>query len=146
MTIQELAQQIDGNQYRNEFPNGETDIAHEHGYLLVYGCSDDLIEFAGFFNDEDYCDEGHVSLVGESGLILKPIQDEMDEESFESEFAQYLEDKKNAVKITANWSPENEDGNIIASWTYDTEATHATFKIMEDEDVYCIGLVIDMNN
>ena len=42
--------------------------------------------------------------------------------------------------IEALWCEE--DGG--PSWTYRTTAPHETFNIMEEGDVYCIGLVIQL--
>ena len=44
-------------------------------------------------------------------------------------------------KIRAVWCPDN----AAYSWGYETVMPHATFRIFEDEDLYCIGLVIDWN-
>lgn len=43
--------------------------------------------------------------------------------------------------IRAVWCP---DGGAY-SWGYETRMPHATFKIFEDDELYCIGLVIDWN-
>ncbi len=32
------------------------------------------------------------------------------------------------------------------SWSYETELPHAEFNIYDDDELYCIGMVIDLNN
>lgn len=38
------------------------------------------------------------------------------------------------------------DGKIIASWVISTELPHAKFKIMEDGETYCIGIIINIQD
>jgi hypothetical protein len=56
----------------------------------------------------------------------------------EEEFQAYFNRKRNAKQIEAIWG---KDG---ISWQYKTDIPHATFKIMKDGDVYCIGIVFDI--
>lgn len=43
--------------------------------------------------------------------------------------------------IEAVWSEEENE----PSWSYKTELPHAEFKIYDDDTLYCIGIVIDLN-
>lgn len=43
-----------------------------------------------------------------------------------------------AKQIEAIWG---KDG---ISWQYKTDIPHATFNVMEDDEVYCIGIVFDI--
>ena len=45
-------------------------------------------------------------------------------------------------EIEAKW----DDNDVGASWTYETDIPHKTFKVMEGGDLYCLGIVIDLNN
>lgn len=44
--------------------------------------------------------------------------------------------------ITAIWDPEGKD----CSWAYETELPHDEFRIYNDGELYCIGIVCDINN
>ena len=44
--------------------------------------------------------------------------------------------------ITAIWDPEGKD----CSWAYETELPHDEFRIYDDGELYCIGIVCDINN
>lgn len=46
-----------------------------------------------------------------------------------------------SLPIKAVWCPEGRD----CSWAYETELPHAEFKIMEEGDVYCYGVVCALN-
>lgn len=43
--------------------------------------------------------------------------------------------------IEAVWSDEEDK----PSWSYKTDIPHAEFKIYDDDELYCIGMVIDLN-
>lgn len=44
--------------------------------------------------------------------------------------------------IEAVWDPPK----FNCSWIYKTDMPHTEFKIYEDEELYCIGIVIDLND
>jgi hypothetical protein len=52
--------------------------------------------------------------------------------------------RQTGVPIEAIWCP-NGEGNNGPSWAYKTEIPHAEFKIMEEGDVYCIGIVFRLD-
>lgn len=52
MDIKEFARRLDGREYREEVTSEDREIAKEHGFLIIYGASDDLIEFDGVVTDE----------------------------------------------------------------------------------------------
>ena len=61
MTKEELAKMIDGSEYPfTLWPEHE---AAKHGLIVVYGASDDLMEFEGAIRDEFDCFEGGTALV-----------------------------------------------------------------------------------
>ena len=43
--------------------------------------------------------------------------------------------------IYADWCPKD----IDCSWEYDTSIPHENFKIYEDGELYCVGIVCDIN-
>jgi len=46
------------------------------------------------------------------------------------------------TEITAEWCPSD----VECSWKISTELPHETFNIMEDGDLYCIGIVFDFSD
>lgn len=46
-----------------------------------------------------------------------------------------------SLPIKAVWCPDGRN----CSWAYETELPHAEFKIMEDDEVYCYGIVCSPN-
>ena len=134
MTPQEFAAQIDGRKYLFDF-NGREEIDAEHnGLVVVYGASDDLMEVRGAIDDEGDCYDGGTFLIDKQGLLPDWDQVSDDEDAAEA----YLKRKPNAKQIETVWCGEG------AVWTYKTDIPHATFKIMDEGEVYCIGMVFDI--
>lgn len=132
MTKEEFARKITCRQYPFELLVLEENIAKEHGLVIVYGASDDLMEFRGAIRDELDCYEGGMAYLDTvKKALLKNICND-DECPYFQMF------KRNAPQIEAIW---NRDG---FSWVYDTKIPHATFLIMEDDDNYCRGIVFDI--
>lgn len=44
--------------------------------------------------------------------------------------------------IRANWCPKDVD----CAWTYDTSLPHEKFYVYKDGELYCVGIVCDINN
>lgn len=56
MDIKEFAKSISGKEYGYpQFTKEEIETAKENGFVVVYGCSDDLMEFEGAVQDEGGC-------------------------------------------------------------------------------------------
>jgi hypothetical protein len=53
--------------------------------------------------------------------------------------------KQKAKEIEAVWCAERNEDEVI-SWQYITEIPCLYFEIIEDEEVYCIGIVFSINN
>jgi len=132
MDAKELAAKLHGREYREEMTEEEIGQAKEAGLVVVYGASDDLIEFRGAIYDEFVCFRGGTAYLNEHGLI----QNECPEE--DCPYFRHL--IQQTVEITAVWA-EGE-----TSWTYKTDIPHETFDIMEEGKVYCRGLVFSLQN
>ena len=52
MTKEELAALINGRKYRHELTDKEEKAAKDARLVVVFGASDDLMEFRGAINDE----------------------------------------------------------------------------------------------
>lgn len=132
MNIKEFAKMLDGRQYRSEMIEVEEIKAKQLGYVIVFGASDDLMEFRGAIYDEVGCFGGGTAYLNKDGLL----------EECECQCKYYRQRLKDAYEITAHWCHEDADG---FTWSYETEFQHETFRIFEGDDKYCLGIVFDIN-
>jgi len=119
----DFAKKLDGREYGKEITKEEKNEARENGLVIVYGCSDDLIEFNGAIDEEGYCYNGGYFKIKPKNLKVKNGSSD---------------DSKNS--IYADWDNRTKK----TSWCYDTEIPHSTFNIYEDGDLYCIGIVFSI--
>lgn len=136
MTKEELAALLNGRQYRQEITNAEASQAQKSGLVVVYGHSDDLMEFQGAIYDEVGAWEGTEVLILDGEIVGENNTNTCGDEC--KWFKQAL---KNAVKVEALWCKEPP-----YSWTYQTTIPHATFDIMDDGEKYCRGIVFDLKD
>lgn len=120
--LEKFAEQLNGRQYGNEFTEEEKQYAKENGIVIVYGASDDLIEFDGAIYDEAGCWEGGRVWLDKEGNIFD------DEESIKKDGMKYID---------IFWCKEGQP----FCWLYETEIPHKQFAILEDNDCYCVGFV-----
>lgn len=133
MDAKELATQIDGRQYLSELTKEEEREAAKSNLVVVYGRSDDLMDFAGAIDDEVDCYDGGTAYITENGVLAPPDCGEGE--------CPYYKLALNATKaITAVWN----DGSG-ASWTYKTDIPHETFKVLDDGELYCVGIVFSLS-
>ena len=132
-TIQEFASKLNGREYRSEITYLEEQEARELGYVVVYGYSDDCVEFAGAIHDEIDCYGGKEILIDENGILSTDCGDCSDCKLF-------LKHKILCKSIQVVW------GEGEYCWTYKTDIPHVTFDIYEDGDKYCKGIVFDMKD
>ena len=123
LTVKELAERLNGREYGREMNKADEADALKNGLCVVYGASDDLMEFCGAIHHEAGAWEGVNIAITENAVLEDP-------ENFES-FEH---------KIKAVWG---KDGR---SWTYETDIPHETFDIMEGENVYCRGIVFSVKD
>jgi hypothetical protein len=137
---EELAELLDGREYREEITSDEELVAKHSGLVVIFGASDDLMEFRGAIYDECGACDGSKALIDQHGL-LPNRQDIEDDDVLENFFHR----RKTARKIEALWCKEDE-----YSWTFKTDIPHATFEVLESIDGetthYCRGIVIDMKD
>lgn len=117
MTLQECAAMLDGREYAYDFiSKAELKEMKENGIVVVYGASDDLMEFDGAIVDEAGVFDGGTVFFDENGVVQDITTDRC---------------------IEAIWCDDESD----ATWSYKTDIEHETFDIMEDGEVYCRGIV-----
>lgn len=133
MTKEELAAKLSGIAYPAD-RHITTELINQAaaaGLVIVYGASDDLMEFEGAVRDELGCYDGGTALVDANGLL--PERENIEDDD---ELADYFARKPAAQPIEALWC--DEPGY---SWTYRTAIPHATFEIIDDGEPYCRGIV-----
>lgn len=128
MELKEFAKSISGREYGYpQFTKEEIETAKESGFIIVYGASDDLMEFEGAICDEIGCDDGGTAWVKGERVSDAPIV-------------------VGGKAIKAIWcGGETDDGGNEITWTYETEIPHETFMIYEGEEAYCRGIVFNIN-
>jgi hypothetical protein len=124
LTHTEFAKKLDGREYGSEISREEHKEAHENGLVVVYGASDDLIEFNGCIDEELGCWLG-----ADFGIKIKDMSVKED-----------YQGSKNRIK--AIWNDEE----LGTSWSYKTNIPHSTFNIYEDDDLYCIGIIFSIHD
>lgn len=123
MTAKDLANRLDGRQYLEEMTQEEERIAKENGLVVVFGYSDDNVELRGVIDDERVCWEGGTFWIYESEFV---------------HMTDLLHGK--SKKIEALWCDEGGP-----CWKYETDIPHETFRIFEEDELFCIGIVFSMN-
>lgn len=126
MNTKELAALLDGREIMEEITTEEA-AAKADGLVVVFGASDDLMEFRGAIHDEVGCYGGGTAYLTNTGLL----QNDCDND----ECPHFAKIKAMAATIKAVW---DRDGY---SWLYETAIPHTTFEIFEDGETYCRGIV-----
>ncbi len=123
MDIKEFVKMLDNREYGfPQFTKEELQIAKENGFVIVYGASDDLMEFSGAITDEGDCFDGGVVWFNKERVTDGPIT--------------------TAERcIEALWCKEDD-----ITWTYKTDIPHETFIIYEDGEAYCRGIVFSLES
>jgi hypothetical protein len=136
MNAKELAAKLDRSEYPLRIDKKLRAEAAESGLVIVYGQSDDLMEFDGAIYDEIGCYEGGTAFVDEAGLLPARDQIEGDEG-----LKRLFERMPKSQSIEAQWCNEGS-----YSWTYKTDGPHKTFDIVEDGENYCRGIVFSLED
>lgn len=131
MTKEQLAALLNGREYPMVITDAEAKQAKKDGLVVVSGASDDLCELRGALYDEAGCCDGGILILNRKGFV----ENHSDCECMYCGFKEYT---NSLARIEAIW---DRDG---VSWQYETSIPHATFDIMEDGEVYCRGLVLEL--
>jgi hypothetical protein len=135
MDIQQFAAMLNGKEIYKEITREEERQAKELGIVVVFGHSDDNIEFRGAINDEVGCHKGRTIYLNKDGLF-----EECEYAGNFRDGCKYVNMAKAQCKtIEAVW-----DGGEGYSWTYRTGIPHATFDILEDGEKFCRGIVFNI--
>lgn len=138
ISTKEVASALNSSEYPLDIPANIERRAKESGIVIVYGASDDLMEFAGAIYDEVGVYDGGDAFVDREGLI--PVYDSIDKDDKEL-VRDCLRREGNGKKIEALW---NAGDNY--SWVYRTDIPHETFEVVEDGAPYCRGIVFRLSD
>ena len=122
MNAKELAEKLDGREIGAEITTDEAEQAKAKGLAVVFGASDDLMEFHGAVDDE-------------VGIVQTP------DCSLGADCKYFKASLKGVKEIKAVWC-----GDGKAPWSYETEIPHEEFNIFEDGELYCTGIVFSMED
>lgn len=128
MNAEELANLLDGREMGDEITAAEEAAAGAFGLVVVFGYSDDNVEFRGAIDHEMGAYGGKKIRITPSGLVLNKCDEET--------CPYYLEQRENAAVLRAVWADTGQP-----AWTYDVPWPHSTFNVMEDGEVFCRGVV-----
>lgn len=126
ITAKELAEKLNGRGIDESFDDVVQE-AKENGLVIVYGASDDLMEFEGAIYDEGDCYDGGEVWFNKNGVVDAPAT---------------TADKC----IEAVWCDGMNRDGLPATWTYKTDIPCERFDIWEDGEVYCVGLVFSIED
>ena len=76
MTPQQFAQMLNGREYCKEITKEECVLAKQHGLVVMFGGSDDLMEIRGIVDDELSAWDGLTVHFNHDGLIENGCSDE----------------------------------------------------------------------
>lgn len=134
MNAIEMAEMLNNREIGNETTQEIEMLAKDNDLVIVFGASDDLMEFRGAINEEFDSYLGTSVQVNENGLIENKCEDE--------NCPYYAETIKGAPTITSIWASKHVD----IAWTYKTYIPCETFNIVEDDGIYCTGIVFSLKD
>ena len=143
MTKEQFAEMLNGREYREEITLKECKAAEENGLVVIFGASDDLVEFRGVIYDEIGAWDGCEFAIATPGTEIKCTEEDKYYRAKKLEVVEFESGKQiDENKFEALWSPDELD----CSWLIKTTVTHASFDILEDGELYCRGVVIDIKD
>ena len=127
----EFAVVLHGCQIGNEISKEMEQIAKENNLVVVFGASDDLMEFRGAIDDELDAVEGTTAYLDRHGLIINKCDCD--------DCPYHAAASMGASTVKALWCATDE-----YSWTFETSITHFVFDVMDGDEKYCKGIVFSL--
>lgn len=131
-TAKALAKKLDKRPYGEEISRNEELVAKEAGLVVVFGYSDDIVEFAGAISYELGCFDGGTIWIQPDGTVTgkKP--------------------NKKSKRLDAAWCGDyeyTEDGDaLVIPWTFKIDLPHEEFMILEDGEPFCRGIIFSLRD
>ena len=126
MTLKEFSERLNGTEYNGYpiFSKEDIKIAKENGFVIVTGASDDMMGLEGAIEDEAGCFDGGKVYISKRGV----------------------EEKKTKNMIEALWCQTKDENGVVIPWAYETKIPHETFLVMDAGEVYCRGIMFNVND
>lgn len=134
VTKEELANRLDGCECGEEMSATDKSDAKESGLVVIFGYSDDNVEFRGAIEDELGCFGGATILIHQEGVL------DGDHECH-CEYCSFKSIKNGCLKLHAYW-----DDDAGYSWAYKISVPSASFDVMERGGKFCRGIIIDLES
>jgi hypothetical protein len=139
LKAKQLARFLNGREIGEEISKEEEAAAKRDNLVVVFGYSDDGVEFRGAIHDETSAWEGRGIAVFNGNLVDQDSREmDGDKQVFEK-YGVKFPSPDFVVKVV--WSPKDLD----ASWSITVQGAEGHhFDIFEDGDLYCRGVVFVM--
>ena len=151
MTKEELAGMLNGRPYGDEISKEEEKAAKENNLIVIFGASDDIVEFRGALCDEIDAYEGTDFIIAVPGTEVATGEFFNDLPTYfkADELMPVCLNEENGEgnvpnRISALWCPEDQD--LECPWYIKTDLPHSSFHIMEDGGIFCRGIVINLSD
>ena len=135
LTKEQMARSISGNQYLQEISPLDRIIAKNSGLLIIYGASDDITVFDGVIMDEAGAYDGENHKILSNGDIFN--RDDLHDQIVSKGYRV----PQTKINVTAEFAPDD----VECTWRITTDVPFAPFNIFEDDDLYCIGAVVEFS-
>ena len=132
MITKEIATILNGMEYGEDIKEQDLEYAKVNEVVIVFGASDDLMEFRGAITDELAIYGDGFAYLNKDGLLRNKCDN--------TECPYFIEKRLQAKSIAAVWYCGG------YSWIYTTEIPHETFDILEEGQKYCRGIVFLMGD
>jgi hypothetical protein len=146
MTKEKLATILSGREYGDEITSDEEELAKASGLVVIFGASDDLIEFRGAIDREEDCYGQSIFVLAQDGMRFPDFNEFCRTADFHNEKAveKYFEIKKqNKATIKVKW---NEDGLSEYAWEISADIPYSEFDIWEDGKKYSKGIIFSIED
>lgn len=120
-------------QYLTNIPQELIDTAKANRLVIIFGASDDLMEFRGAIYDEIGAYDGTTAYLDSNGLLQNDCEND--------ECPHFAKLKATASTVRAILSDTG-----TPCWTYQTDIPHSEFNIHEDGEMYCRGIVLCLDD
>jgi len=131
MIEKEIAALLDGMEHGSFILKHDIKYAKENGAVIVFGVSNDLMEFRGAIDGEIRCYRGGTAYLNKEGLLRNRCNNE--------NCPYFITEQLLAKAITAVWDING------YSWEYQTIIPHETFEIFDMGHKYCRGIVFSID-
>lgn len=144
MTSKELAELLNGRQYRKETTPEIIQLAKDNGLVIVYEYLHSITDFEGAISERIDSFEGGKIYFNKDGSNFTDVNG--------MAFLTYHKDKDepDANMVESVWDENekimHEGTGLYYSWTFKTEVPHETFDIFDEGDPYCRGIVFSVND